>query len=424
MSERETLEQALTKARHVLAILEGQAAGYGSLAVPPHIVIQIEEKQKEIAGLEARLAALPNSPNSSPINSKPPQGSSPRQLIIIVGTIVVIVISAIVVLAFNTVFAPTPVGAKLTATSLDTQLTAAGLNAQLTAIALNSQLTVVRVNQPTNPGQTPTSITTLVPATTAAPTNTPLPPTLTPVPPTNTPLPPTVTPVPPTSTPFPPTPIPIPVAAPGTNYVVNGDFKQTWSNSWKRDLITASKNSGGTNSVNNATWESTNSVVYLEHDGADYLEVYQIIPLGNLNVEFSTDFVGYASVGNDKLSVGGGRAILSLTYYYYDGSGSSVGSSTWIYGLFSDRSPGNMLYPKFPSSDSKNVNRYYFNSNLQATSDMPINLKNEITNNLPGVDPAKVKAVKIGLAVTGVGNCVPGYCKSSIAATNIKLVQK
>jgi len=407
MGEREILEQALKDARIALAIMEKQAAGFGTLYVPAHLPIQIEEKRQEIVGLEARLAALPNSPPSSaPINPKQPLRSSPLQLIIIVGAIVVFVILAVVVLAFNTVFAPTPVGT------------------QSTTVPLTTQLTVVRVTQSPNPAQTPTAITTPVPATTVAPTNTPLPSTLTPLPPTNTPLPPTATPIPLTNTPIPSTPTPIPVAALGTNYVVNGDFKQNWTSGWKRDLITASKNSGGTNSVNNATWESTNSVVYLEHDGADYLAVYQIIPLGNLNVEFSIDFVGYASVGNDKLLVGGGRAILSLIYYYDDGSGSSVGSSTWIYGLFSDRSPGNMLYPKFLSSDSKNVNRYYFNSNLQATSDMPVNLKNEITNNLPGVDPAKVKAVKIWLAVTGVGNCVPGYCKSSIAATNIKLIQK
>ena len=398
MREREILENAILRAKTRLAYMEEQAAGYTSLTLPGELRIAIEDKRQEIAALEARRAASPNPPSSKPNNPKQPIRSSPLQLIIIVGAIIFVFL-AVVLLAFNTVFAPTPVGI------------------QSTTVPLTTQLTVVRVTQSPNPAQTSTAITTSVPATTVAPT-------LTPLPPTNTPLPPTATPMPLTSTPLPHTPTPIPVAAPGTNYVVNGDFKQTWSNSWKRDLITASKNSGGTNSVNNATWESTNSVVYLEHDGADYLAVYQIIPLGNLNVEFSIDFVGYASVGNDKLLVGGGRAILSLIYYYDDGSGSSVGSSTWIYGLFSDRSPGNMLYPKFLSSDSKNVNRYYFNSNLQATSDMPVNLKNEITNNLPGVDPAKVKAVKIWLAVTGVGNCVPGYCKSSIAATNIKLIQK
>ncbi|MEA3309013.1 MAG: tetratricopeptide repeat protein [Chloroflexota bacterium] len=43
---------ALRRARHALGILEGQAAGYTALTIPANVVIEIEEKRKEIARLE------------------------------------------------------------------------------------------------------------------------------------------------------------------------------------------------------------------------------------------------------------------------------------------------------------------------------------------------------------------------------------
>ncbi len=47
----------LARARRVLAHLEAQAAGFGALHVPAHLQIELEEKRREVAALEARLAA-------------------------------------------------------------------------------------------------------------------------------------------------------------------------------------------------------------------------------------------------------------------------------------------------------------------------------------------------------------------------------
>lgn len=58
MNDQETLQQTLTMAQAVLAVLEQQAAGYTKLTVPAHLVIQLEEKRKEVASLEARLSQL------------------------------------------------------------------------------------------------------------------------------------------------------------------------------------------------------------------------------------------------------------------------------------------------------------------------------------------------------------------------------
>ena len=50
------VERALKMARRVLEHLEVQAAGYGALAVPPHIQIQLEDQREKVAQLEAQLA--------------------------------------------------------------------------------------------------------------------------------------------------------------------------------------------------------------------------------------------------------------------------------------------------------------------------------------------------------------------------------
>jgi hypothetical protein len=50
--------QQLKTARAVLAVLEGQAAGYTVLTIPAHLKIELDAKREQVAALEARLAAL------------------------------------------------------------------------------------------------------------------------------------------------------------------------------------------------------------------------------------------------------------------------------------------------------------------------------------------------------------------------------
>lgn len=57
-SDRETLQRALAVARRALYLLEEQAAGYTNLTIPVHLILELEEKRKEVAGLEARLRAM------------------------------------------------------------------------------------------------------------------------------------------------------------------------------------------------------------------------------------------------------------------------------------------------------------------------------------------------------------------------------
>ena len=57
------LQQALEKAKRILAVLETQASGYTSLTIPAHLQIELEDKRKEIVKLEADLQLWYQSPD-------------------------------------------------------------------------------------------------------------------------------------------------------------------------------------------------------------------------------------------------------------------------------------------------------------------------------------------------------------------------
>ncbi|MEH2184491.1 toll/interleukin-1 receptor domain-containing protein [Nostoc sp.] len=60
MDDQEALQKTLNRTRRALQILEEQKAGFG-IRVPVDLQIELEEKQKEVASLEARLSHLKNS---------------------------------------------------------------------------------------------------------------------------------------------------------------------------------------------------------------------------------------------------------------------------------------------------------------------------------------------------------------------------
>lgn len=55
MDDHKDLNRALTMARRALAILEEQVAGFGALSVPAHLKIELEEKRRQVAELEAKI---------------------------------------------------------------------------------------------------------------------------------------------------------------------------------------------------------------------------------------------------------------------------------------------------------------------------------------------------------------------------------
>lgn len=62
MTTNSDLTAALERARHALALLEAQAAGYTVQTIPVHLQIELEEKRREVADLAARLGLPPTPP--------------------------------------------------------------------------------------------------------------------------------------------------------------------------------------------------------------------------------------------------------------------------------------------------------------------------------------------------------------------------
>lgn len=56
MDNRDILERRLEMAKRALAILEERTAGYTALTIPVDLAIELNEKRKEVAQVEARLA--------------------------------------------------------------------------------------------------------------------------------------------------------------------------------------------------------------------------------------------------------------------------------------------------------------------------------------------------------------------------------
>ncbi|MEH1904462.1 MAG: tetratricopeptide repeat protein [Nostoc sp.] len=70
MDNQEALQRTLTRARRALQIIEEEKASYG-IRIPPDLVIELEEKQKEVTSLEARLSQLQGQRPASVPNNLP-----------------------------------------------------------------------------------------------------------------------------------------------------------------------------------------------------------------------------------------------------------------------------------------------------------------------------------------------------------------
>jgi hypothetical protein len=55
---REVVAGTLARARRALRVFERTAAAYGSVSLPPHVAIELEDKRVEVAELEQRLKDL------------------------------------------------------------------------------------------------------------------------------------------------------------------------------------------------------------------------------------------------------------------------------------------------------------------------------------------------------------------------------
>ena len=188
------------------------------------------------------------------------------------------------------------------------------------------------------------------------------------------------------------------------NLIVNGNFEERWTVGWERMVGDPSTGANHVKIVYSADGEGDDDL-YLYHSGESYMTLYQCIQVVSSNLLFSASF---------KLGpVAGRKATSMIELQYGDSKGRHIGStrlinydySPFIYGRRGTLNTGFVNHIKMET-------RWYRN--------YTINLREEIINNLPAIDPDRVKDIIVILYVGGDYK----YCVSKLYADNINLWYK
>jgi hypothetical protein len=206
------------------------------------------------------------------------------------------------------------------------------------------------------------------------------------------------------STPFPETP----AAAPGGNLLVNGDFTQDWATGWLREIgpttsaptvverVTSDQSSGG--------W-----AVRLEHTGPDSLVISQrvAVPPGSMH------FSGRLRLTGSPPTTGEGAAVLMLVYHGEDLNAPPLGWSLRTSGDIQ-----NLLGQTPLPQAGLNVSQLAV-GNDWVTID--IDLRQEIRDRLPTINPDQVRHITVMLITMGTPNCAATDCRAELLATGLVL---
>lgn len=210
----------------------------------------------------------------------------------------------------------------------------------------------------------------------------------------------------PTTAPVTPTPAP--------SLVQNGDFALEWTNGWQRDTGSTMTGQNVTEVITTSEG-SSGKAVRLVHDGTNYLAIYQTIPISSTNVSISAKINPSAETPcKGILASCTGQAGLIVTLHGdHPAPGKELGQILYLY----------------PGSDqdlrqtSTGTSRFVFLS--QGWQNISIaNLRQEIINGLPSVNPTAVKTIQIMIVAGSRGSCDPGKCYAEVQATDIQVTAK
>lgn len=165
--------------------------------------------------------------------------------------------------------------------------------------------------------------------------------------------------------------------APGRNLVVNGDFEQALSVGWNIE-----RGGTGTKTTERRPWSHPDTGHYCfvrQYGGGGFAKIWQLIDVDGPDLEFSY----YASwaIGNGSPTC---WPVASVILEYFDHRGLWTGETRWY---------RHDAYCNWRSANNRNLisitdpgwNRY------------TLNIRQEIENNLPAVNPETVRRVGITL---------------------------
>ena len=186
------------------------------------------------------------------------------------------------------------------------------------------------------------------------------------------------------------------------NLIVNGDFEEQWTVGWERMVGDPSRGANHVKIVYSADGEGDDDL-YLYHSGKSYMTLYQCVQVVSSNLLFSASFkLGPVTRRN---------ATSMIELQYGDRKGRHIGSTRLInydYRPFIYERRRGPLNTGFVHH-IKMKTRWYRN--------YTINLRKEIINNLPAIDPDRIRDIIVILYVGGDYK----HCVSKLYADNIKL---
>ncbi|MBC8550818.1 MAG: hypothetical protein H8D23_14330, partial [Candidatus Brocadiales bacterium] len=192
---------------------------------------------------------------------------------------------------------------------------------------------------------------------------------------------------------------------PKGNLIVNGNFEEPWTVGWKRIVAAPSRGANHVKIVYSADGEGDDDL-YLRHTGESYMTLFQSIPVISCNLLFSASF----RLG--PVERNGATSMIELEYG--DKKGRYMGSTRLVNYHYSP-----FIYTKRKSPLNTGF-KHYIKMGARWYKHYTINLREEIINNLPGIDPDRIKEIVINLYVGGDHK----RCVSELYADNIKLWYK
>lgn len=200
-------------------------------------------------------------------------------------------------------------------------------------------------------------------------------------------------------------------SVPVVNLLTNGNFVQNWDVGWTRTLDPAVVGPQRTE-VTNVGQGASGRGLHIEQSGPDQLTLEQSIMITNpANMQFSAEVKLAGFVNSDT----GAEGLGALMLIYRGEDQSPLGHSIWVSG--EQRSSPLFGIGSLPPV-SNSVSRRWLGSDWQPIN---IDVRQEIINSLPTVNPDMVRSITVMFLAAGSDNCMPDECPVDIQAVDLVL---
>jgi hypothetical protein len=219
-------------------------------------------------------------------------------------------------------------------------------------------------------------------------------------------------PVPPDEEAVPPEVIEIPPI--DDNRLINGNFRDNWGVGWERTIGAASTGAGRIENI-----ETDRSVdghaVTLSRTGPGFLKLEQTVPVDPARMRFSARIQINGSVGDNPSQEGIGALML----IYHNEEQTPIGYTIWASGP--TRSSSLFGVNPLPPIQN-NVSLRWVNEEWRHIDNL--DLRQEIINGLPIVNPDEVRFITVMLLGVGHSDCLPDGCTVEVVATDLRLLEE